>query len=503
MATEHVDAGAADTTGVRHPDVSSVNAKGLEDTAVLESVRDVLQASVTDIARRLPEVAVRIWVLGPGNVLQLAAHAGEDRWLQKRANVPFVGYPLTVGSRVLGVIAAFSPTELSDEATALLAGVADRVVVALEQHGIGRQINLQDRAIAASSNGIIISDPHRPDNPIIYASPGFERMTGYPSADIIGRNCRFLQGEDRDQEGVSELRAAVAEARGCRVVLRNYRKDGSLFYNELSLSPVTDAEGDLINFIGIQSDVTARELIQQERDELLQRVENALEVRDQFISIASHELRTPLTAIKAHAQFVERKLRRDGNLDAAARLQLIDRQATQMGALISDLLDVSQIESGHMTYAMHELDLGPLLDQVVEETRAAQPAFVVEWERDHGPFPVRADEVRIRQVATNLVSNAIKYSRSEPRLRITLRRVGEQAEFGVRDWGIGIPMDQQSSIFDQYFRAGNATESGLSGLGLGLHISHTIIDAHGGRLWFESEVGAGSTFYFTVPISSS
>lgn len=503
MATEHVDAGAVETRGVQHPDVSDVNARYFEDAAVLESVRDVLQASVTDIVRRLPDVAVRSWVVGPGNVLQLAARAGEDRWLRKRANVPFVGYPLTVGSRVLGVIAAFSPTELSDEATALLSGVADRVAVALEQLGIGRQLYLQDRAIAASSNGIVISDPHQPDNPIVYVSPGFERMTGYLSADIIGRNCRFLQGDDREQEGVAQLREAVADARGCRVVLRNYRKDGSLFYNELSLSPVTDGEGDLINFIGIQSDVTARELIQQERDELLQRVENALAIRDHFISIASHELRTPLTAIKAHAQFVERKLRRDGNHDAAARLQLIDRQATQMGALISDLLDVSQIESGRLTYAMHERDLGPLLDEVVEETRAARPEFVIEWERENCPCRVRADEVRIRQVAANLVSNAIKYSRCEPRLRITLRRVGDQAEFSVRDWGIGIPADQQASIFSRYFRAGNATESGLSGLGLGLHISHTIIEAHGGRLWFESEVGAGSTFYFTLPTASS
>ncbi|MDQ3329012.1 MAG: PAS domain-containing protein, partial [Chloroflexota bacterium] len=182
------------------------------------------------------------------------------------------------------IIAAFSPTPLNKDTTTLLSGVADRVAIALDQHGSGRQTFLQDRAIAASVNGIVISDPNQRDNPIIYASSGFERMTGYASTEIIGQNCRFLQRADRDQEGVRELRTAIAEERGCRVNLRNYRKDGSLFYNELTLSPVTDETGVFINFIGIQSDITARGLIEQERDELLQRVESALAIRNQFIA---------------------------------------------------------------------------------------------------------------------------------------------------------------------------------------------------------------------------
>ncbi len=495
--------GHVDTGGEERPDLPGVSSEGTIDIAAIDSIREALQANATALARRLPDVLVRIWVLGPENVLQLAASAGEDRWLREEADVPFMGYPLILGSRVLGVIAAFSPAPLNDETTALLSSVADKVAVALDRHGIGREIYLQDRAIAASANGIVISDPNQPDNPIIYASSGFERMTGYSLTEIIGQNCRFLQKDDQDQEGLCELRAAIAEARGCRVILRNYRKDGALFYNELTLSPVTDEAGDLINFIGIQSDITARGLVEQERDELLQRVESALAIRNQFIATASHELRTPLTAIKAHAQLIERRLRRDGNLELAAQLQVIDRQATHLGALISDLLDVSHMEPGQSDFGMDDLDLGPLLDQVVEETRAAQPEFVIEWERENGSFPVRADEVRIRQVVTNLVSNAIKYSRYEARVRMTIWREGDRAVFSVRDWGIGIPVDQQDSIFSLYFRAGNATESGLSGLGMGLHISHNIIEAHGGSLWFDPKDSTGSTFYCSLPIVSS
>ncbi|HZY66497.1 MAG TPA: SpoIIE family protein phosphatase [Rubrobacteraceae bacterium] len=115
---------------------------------------------------------------------------------------------------------------------------------------------LLERAVDASSNGILITDPERPDNPIIYVNPAFEKITGYPSEEVLGRNCRFLQGEDTSQAALDEVRAAIREGRDCRVVLKNYRKDGAPFWNELYISPVYDEEGRLVNFVGIQNDIT-------------------------------------------------------------------------------------------------------------------------------------------------------------------------------------------------------------------------------------------------------
>jgi PAS domain S-box-containing protein len=136
---------------------------------------------------------------------------------------------------------------------------------------------LLDRAVAASSNGILITDPNLPDNPIVYANPAFERTTGYLVGEAVGRNCRFLQGEDRDQSALEELRAALREGRGCRVVLRNYRKDGSLFWNELHVSPVHDEEGRLTNFVGVQNDVTGRRRIEEALKESEDRLRLAVE----------------------------------------------------------------------------------------------------------------------------------------------------------------------------------------------------------------------------------
>ena len=132
----------------------------------------------------------------------------------------------------------------------------------IERERAGKGWWLRERAVAAARNGILITDPNQPDNPVVYANPGFERITGYSAEEILGRNCRFLQGEDTDQAALEELRAALEEGRECRVVLRNYKKDGTPFWNELYLSPVHDEEGRLLNFVGVQDDVTGRKEIE-------------------------------------------------------------------------------------------------------------------------------------------------------------------------------------------------------------------------------------------------
>ena len=132
---------------------------------------------------------------------------------------------------------------------------------------------LKDRALDVAAEGVTIADARLPDRPLIYANEGFERMTGYAAADVMGRNCRFLQGPDTDAAGVAEIRSALAENRECVVELLNYRKDGTTFWNRLSIAPVRNDSGDVTHFIGVQSDVTARRLA----EDGLRRTKEALE----------------------------------------------------------------------------------------------------------------------------------------------------------------------------------------------------------------------------------
>ncbi len=191
MAAEEAHSSDADLSP------EQVNLAGMTDdiattVASGEGLDRVLEVCAQKIVERLPGVFARVWVLDDQNVLRLAASAGNDDWVHRERDISFVGYPLVIGARVLGVLATFSRWRLNEDTAATLSGIAERVSIGLDRRGVGRKLYLQDRAIAASSNGIVITDPHLPDNPIIYANYGFERMTGYDQAEIFGRNCRLL-----------------------------------------------------------------------------------------------------------------------------------------------------------------------------------------------------------------------------------------------------------------------------------------------------------------------
>lgn len=150
-------------------------------------------------------------------------------------------------------------------------------------------LRLRDRAIAASSNGIVITDPNQPDDPIIYVNPAFASMTGYSAQETLGSNCRFLQGTEREQPALEELRAALREGRRCKVVLRNYKKDGTPFWNELSISPVHDKEGKLVNFIGVQEDITRRKNAEEEIRKSEERFRSLVQYASDIITVVGPE----------------------------------------------------------------------------------------------------------------------------------------------------------------------------------------------------------------------
>ena len=152
-----------------------------------------------------------------------------------------------------------------------------RLEEALGESGAREAGRLLDRAVRSSASGIVITDARRPENPIVYVNPAFEFTTGYPASEVLGSNCRFLQAGDRDQPALDELRAAIRGGRECRVALRNYKKDGTLFYNELSISPVHDEGGRIVNFVGVQEDVTERKRVEEELAKSAERLRLATE----------------------------------------------------------------------------------------------------------------------------------------------------------------------------------------------------------------------------------
>jgi signal transduction histidine kinase len=231
------------------------------------------------------------------------------------------------------------------------------------------------------------------------------------------------------------------------------------------------------------------------------RAELGVRARDEFLSIASHELRTPLTPLKLHLQNMRAALAARGDVDGSRRMlaaiEVAARQTERLALLVDALLDASRISAGSLDLRLERLDLLALVREVVERvaggSAAPSPRVTVRGEGVVGSW----DRLRCEQVATNLVTNALRYGRGEP-VEIDVRRDGAVARVTVRDRGIGIDAEQRARIFGIFERAASSRHYG--GLGLGLYITRRIVEAHGGTIDVESAPGVGSTFTVELPV---
>ncbi|MEC3877398.1 PAS domain S-box protein [Chryseobacterium salviniae] len=220
--------------------------------------------------------------------------------------------------------------------------------------------------------------------------------------------------------------------------------------------------------------------------------------KDNFLGIASHELKTPLTSLKLYTQFIKNNLEKAGDPKNAGVARRMDYQIDLLTGLINELLDVTKIQKGQMQLNESVFDFDKMVDEVVEEQQmtSRHKLFVSR----SGPIgDVFADRHRISQVVANLISNAIKYSPDADEVHISTGLHGEQAQFNVRDFGIGIPEDKLSKVFEQYYRINGSKDYTFSGLGLGLYISAEIIKRTGGEIFVSSVEGEGSDFCFRIP----
>lgn len=377
---------------------------------------------------------------------------------------------------------SMSPRYKSSEIVSLL-GIARDIT---ERRRAEAQLILQDRAMSSTSEGIVITDALQAGNPVVYANQGFERLTGYTSEEIIGRNCGFLQGPETSPIALDEIRAAVRTERQCTVELKNYRKDGSPFWNRLSITPIRDRGGKLTHFIGVQSDVSG----QKEAERL----------KNELVSTVSHELRTPLTSLRG---FAELMLERDFTPEKRRKfVEIIHKEATRLSNLINDFLDVQRMESGRQEYHFERVSIGLLIQETMALFVGSNPdhSFRADVATD---LPiVWADADRIRQVLSNLTANAVKFSPQGGlvTLSASYRETGNFVACSVRDQGIGIPADAIPQLFRKFYRVDNTETRKIGGTGLGLSVVKQIIEAHHGSVCVESKPGEGSCFLFSIPV---
>ena len=241
----------------------------------------------------------------------------------------------------------------------------------------------------------------------------------------------------------------------------------------------------------------------EELEEANSQLKDVDQLKDRFLSIASHELKTPITSIRGQAQLAIRRLakQKDTSPEIAGMhttLEKINEQTTRLTTLVDELLDVSSIRAGRVELHKREFELVALCQGIVEDHQLLTGRTIM-LSSETPTLSIVADRDRLSQVVVNLISNAIKYSAEGSEVQVQLSETDTQACMTVRDFGKGISDKQLPHIFDTFYRTPDAQASSKFGLGLGLAICKDIVERHGGRIWAESRVGKGSTFFVELP----
>jgi signal transduction histidine kinase len=290
--------------------------------------------------------------------------------------------------------------------------------------------------------------------------------------------------DDVDLPG--QWQRTVASGEALELEIRVRKMEGQV-YRYYLLRAIPIREGDaIIKWVGTFTDIEDQK--------------QAIRKKDEFISIASHELKTPLTTIKAYIQLLDRAI----DADDPTKKMYVERalvQVRKLDNLIVDLLDLSKIESGKLKFNKKIFNFGSTLSSAIEMIRQTYPDYEVSLTGD-ADIGLYGDEMRIEQVLINYLTNAVKYSPDRKEVHIeVIHENGKQLCVRVKDFGIGIQKDHQSNIFHKFYRVEEAANR-FQGLGIGLYICAEIIRRHEGAYGVDSELGQGSVFYFSIPVTS-
>jgi hypothetical protein len=363
-----------------------------------------------------------------------------------------------------------------------------------------------------------------PDGRILSWNEGAKIIKGYTAPEVLGRSFEIFYPAEAVADGFPKMELKEAarvgrfEDEGWRI-----RKDGSRFWANVVITALRGPEGTLLGFAKVTRDLTARRVAEEQarqlaaeqaahaeaaaQNEELQRLNEQLEtalkvaerstrLRDEVLAVVAHDLRNPVHTVLGAAGVVEVIPPGEAH---TRHMQMIQRAARRMERLISDLLDVASIESGTLSLRSAPIDLTAIVTEVLEPiaSQARERKVNVQREIDSGIPTVMGDHDRLMQVLSNLLGNAIKFTPEGGRVRLRVARSGDEVLVSVADNGIGISRSDLPHVFERFWRSQDSKEKGA---GLGLSIAYGIIEAHGGRIWAESELGVGTKMTFALPV---
>jgi PAS domain S-box-containing protein len=360
-------------------------------------------------------------------------------------------------------------------------------------------LRLRERAIEASQNGIVIVDARQPDLPIIFANKAFEKITGYAAADVIGKNARFLQGDDIDQPEIDVIRRALVEHTSASVVMRSYRRDGGMFWNEMHIDPVIDELGTLTHFIGIITDATAR----KETEAQLLQVQK-MDAIGQLTGGVAHDFNNLLTVVIGNSKLIQQSIGSDEK--QKRRLSLVVRAAERGAELTQRLLAFSRKQ----TLRTEVMDVNAMVQDMQHLVqRTIGENITTNFSLGSTTCSVRVDRGQLENALLNLAINARDAMPQGGNLIVTTQHVvltealasrmnvrpGHYIEMAVSDTGVGMSKEVRERAFEPFF----TTKEVGKGTGLGLSMVFGFVKQSEGHVSIYSEVGYGTTVKLYLP----
>jgi PAS domain S-box-containing protein len=413
--------------------------------------------------------------------------SGIAHWILTRKR----GYTLPGGNRMLvGVM-----TDLTERR---------RVEIALRDSEA--QANRLALVASRTQNAVIITDAA---GRVEWVNDGFVRMTGYSLAEVAGTvPGRMLQTEQTDAATVARVAQCVAKGDPFQVELVNQAKDGRRYWLSIDAQPIRDQDGRLTNFIAIESDITERKQAEEELRQAKAAAEAASRSKSEFVANMSHEIRTPMNGVLGMTELLL-----DSDLSERQRrlAQTIRNSGEALLNIINDILDFSKIEAGRMELDCNAFDVRAVVEETAELLAARAHSKGIELACNIAaevPPGLEGDAGRLRQVLTNLIGNAVKFTESGE-VVVAVTKVADAAdgtcmlEFSVCDTGIGMNAEAKARLFQPFSQADGTTTRRYGGTGLGLAISRQLVQLMGGRIALESEPGMGSRFWFQLRFKPS
>ncbi|MEI8311698.1 MAG: PAS domain S-box protein [Verrucomicrobiota bacterium] len=357
-------------------------------------------------------------------------------------------------------------------------------------------------AVEQSANTVVITDT---SGNIEYVNPAFEKSTGYTAAEATGINPRVLKSGRHEAAFYQNLWTTITSGRIWRGEFQNRRKDGSLYWESATITPVLDSHGKTVAYIAVKEDITARKSLEASRAEAAARTEAANRAKSEFLAIMSHELRTPLNGVLGFAELLaETPL----SAEQMGFARIISQSGNHLLQVVNDILDFSSIEKGHVPLESAPVAIASLVESSVVPSRkaASDKGLELLCEMAPGlPEQIAGDERRIRQILINLIGNAVKFTaRGSVVVRVAPSSLaGRPAlDFSVEDTGTGIHGETIGLLFKPFVQEDMTLHRPFEGTGLGLAISQRLAEAMGGAITVQSALGQGSTFTLHLPLEA-